>query len=515
MNQNFLGQFLKIQPSSTSGQVDTNPNKIETKPATNENHSIEELKILGHEINNILMGMIDSNKFSTYFGEKFTLKSWSEKGLVFEVQTNFIKKIIETNYLNQVQKAIQLTIGNNYPIEIEVSNSLNLEDYVDEIKKNQTQSNDYNIKKATSVKNTVFSINDDEAVKETKEEIVQITNGTSKIDPNKTFENFVVGSSNNLAFASCQAVSESPGKAYPSLYLYSASGLGKTHLLNSIANHILKTRPNLKIVYISCGEFIRDFIASVEQKKFSDFQKRFTEETDVLIIDDIHELKNKTETQNAFFNIFNELHNKGKQLIFTSDKAPKEITGIDERVKTRLAWGLNVDIQQPDLETRIAILKRKAVEQDIYLPEDVVNLIASSIKSNVRELESSLIRLGLYSSVCKVDIDVEIAREQLKLNSHVDVSNISLDSISKAVCNYFKISLNDLKSKARTKDLADARHIAMYLSNKILKATLVEIADFYGKRDHTSVIHGVKKVEDLIKYDQKIARVLLEIENSL
>jgi chromosomal replication initiator protein len=512
MNQNFLGQFLKIQPNVSSTTPEVTPVKTPEKSETLR--TSEELILLNIEINNILKDLVEPTKFSTYFGDKVALKEWNSNGLIFEVQTNFIKKVIEGNYLNQLQKAIQLTIGNPLKFELIVSNQMTIDDIAEEVKKNQSNS-DYQIRKASNVKNTVFSINDEETANSNKTEITTIADKNSKIDPNKTFENFVVGASNNLAFASCQAVADSPGKAYPSLYLYSASGLGKTHLLNSIANRIMSTKPNLNIVYISCGEFIRDFIASVEQKKFSEFQRKFTEDADVLIIDDIHELKNKTETQNAFFNIFNELHNKGKQLIFTSDKAPKEITGIDERVKTRLAWGLNVDIQQPDLETRIAILKRKAIEKDIYLPEDVVNLIASSIKSNVRELESSLIRLGLYSSVCKVDIDVEIAREQLKLNSSVDVSNLSLDSISKAVCSYFKVTVNDLKSKSRTKELADARHIAMYLSNKILKATLVEIADFYGKRDHTSVIHGVKKVEDLIKYDQKVAQTLLEIENSL
>ncbi|GAF80514.1 unnamed protein product, partial [marine sediment metagenome] len=198
-----------------------------------------------------------------------------------------------------------------------------------------------------------------------------------------------------------------------------------------------------------------------------------------------------------------------------SDKAPKDIDGIEERIKTRLSWGLVLDIQKPDLETRIAILKKKSMEEDIYLPDDVINLIASAIKSNIRELEGSLIRLGAYASVFEVDIDAEIARQQLKLDDYLDPKKITLDNIGKTVSSYFKIPVPDLKSKARNKEIATARHIAMYLSYKIIQSTLAEIGQFYGNRDHSSVLHAVEKIKKQLKTDSELSSSVLEIENSL
>ncbi len=538
MENNFPFHFLKInsetpvtndsKPIKNIALDEVKPSLIETKitPKTAPTgFSREEIQGLDQAIHSLLEETVEAQKYQTYFSDNFHLSRMENDGLIFTVTTSFIKKIIEGNYSHQVAKAIKMTLGKDYSFAIDLLGD------VTPVKTTTTAQpvvikdveGPYSVKKGSSVRETSFSIND---LMPTKNDLIdqyqakvieelQVERKYKKIDPDKVFENFVVGSSNNLAFASCEAVANNPGKDYPSLYLHSASGLGKTHLLCALANRIRETKPHLKIGLITGNEFVDDFVKSVQNRKVSEFQNRYTNEFDVLIIDDIHELKNKNETQNAFFNIFNELHNKGKQLIFTSDKAPKDINGIEERVKTRLGWGLIVDIQQPDLETRIAILKRKAIEKDIYVPDDVVNLIASAVKSNVRELESSLIRLGLYSSVCKVDIDVEIAKSQLNLNDTYSADSITFDSIIKSVANYYKLSISDIRSKVRTKDLATARHIAMYLSHKILKATLVEIGDFYGKRDHTSVMHAVNKIEQQIRVDQKWAQTVLEIENSL
>ncbi len=258
-----------------------------------------------------------------------------------------------------------------------------------------------------------------------------------------------------------------------------------------------------------------EMVAAIQAQKIQEFRKKYSELIDVLMVDDIHELKNRTGTQNEFFHVFNELHSKGKQLIFTSDKHPKEIDGIEERIKTRLSWGLVLDVQQPDLETRIAILKKKAEEEDIFLPDDVVNLIARSIKSNIRELEGSLIRLGAYSSVFKVDIDLEIAKEQLKLDEQTDIKIHSLESIAKTVSQHFKIPVSDLRSKARVKEVTTARHIAMYLSYHVLKATLVDIGNYYGNRDHTTVIHAVDKIKKQLLTQVQVQQQIYEIENKL
>ena len=216
-----------------------------------------------------------------------------------------------------------------------------------------------------------------------------------------------------------------------------------------------------------------------------------------------------------FFYIFNELQNKGKQLVFTSDKPPKEIVGIEDRIRTRLSSALLIDIQQPDLETRIAILKKKAIEKDIYLDDDVINLIASCVKTNVRELEGKLVKLGAYSDLMNVDIDLEIAKEQLNLSEGIDDKVITVESITKSVANYFKLALGDIKGKSRKKEVALARHISMYMSHKILKKTLEEIGEYFDNRDHSTVIHGIKKVQNLIKEGSKVSQQIYEIESRL
>lgn len=525
MENSFPFNFLKFNENqSTVMPLTVNNAETEINPVKTQGlvapiqHETEELMAINQELHSILKESMELSKYETYFHQNFHLCKFSETELQFSVATNFIKKIIESNYLTHLQRAIKLTLGKDYQFSIQVLGEVRLETKVEPSATNSL----YNVKKGSSVKETSFNINEimttssdliDQYQSKVIEELKPDLN--KKIDQYKTFENFIVGSSNNLAYASCVAAANNPGRVYPSLYLHSASGLGKTHLLHAIANQILDKNPTFKVCFITGHEFVDDYVKAVQNKKFQEFQKKYVEDIDVLIIDDIHELKNKNETQNAFFNIFNELHNRNKQLIFTSDKSPKDINGIEERVKTRLAWGLIVDIQQPDLETRIAILKQKAMEKDFYIPEDVVNLVASAVKSNVRELESSLIRLGMYSSVLGVDIDVEIAKSQLKLDENYNAESLTLDGVLKTVGSYFKIPVSDIRSKARNKELTHARHVGMYLTHKIIKATLSEIGDFYGKRDHTTVMHAIAKIEQQQKIDQKLAQALLEIENSL
>jgi chromosomal replication initiator protein len=235
-----------------------------------------------------------------------------------------------------------------------------------------------------------------------------------------------------------------------------------------------------------------------------------------LIIDYIHELKNKTSTQEMFFHIFNELIERGKQLVFTSDKTPKEIDGIEDRIRTRLSSALPVEIQQPDLETRIAILKRKAVEKDVYLSDDVVNLIAKCVKSNIRELEGCLIKLGAVTSILKVDIDLEVAKEHLKLNEELEnQKHVTIESITKSVANYYKIPVGDVRGKAKTKEVALPRQVAMYLVSKMLKPTLKDNGHYFSGRDHSTVLHAIKTISDRMKTDGLLAQQVLDIEKQL
>ena len=339
----------------------------------------------------------------------------------------------------------------------------------------------------------------------------------SNIDPSKTFTNFIVGHSNQLAVASAIAVARNPGKSgkYPSLYIHSNSGLGKTHLLNAVANGINEQFPHLRICLITARNFLKEMVEYIKDNNIEQFQKKYSEKVDVLMIDDIHELKDKKGTQDEFFHIFNELYNKGKQLIFTSDKAPSEINGIPERIKTRLQWGLVIDIQKPDIETRIAILKKKAYALDLFLSDDILTSIATSIKSNIRELEGSLIKLSAFSDVMKMDIDMEMVKDLLKLNDYQEAKVISLEDIAKITSTHYRIPVADLKSKARSKEITKARHIAMYLSRKIMHATQQEIGNYFGGRDHTSVIHGVNKITAQLKIDISLSKDIIQIESNL
>ena len=345
---------------------------------------------------------------------------------------------------------------------------------------------------------------------------------TAFIDKTKTFDNFIVGPSNNLAFVTAQAVAMNPGEKgkYPSLYIYSRSGLGKTHLLHAVANEVIRSSPTLKICLINAREFMKEMIEAIRNKDIGSFQNKFMEKTDVLMIDDIHELKHKEGTQNEFFHIFNKLHTKGKQLLFTSDKSPKEIDGIEDRIKTRLQWGLVLDIQKPDFETRMAILKKKAQGLDLFLQDDVADLIATFCRSSIRELEGSLIRLSAYAQVMNVEIDLELSKELLGINSNTrggDVRQrvLTLESIAETICHHYKIPLADLRSRMRGHLVSQARHIGMYLSRKLTSLTHKEIGHFYGGRDHTSVLHATGRVENLAKKKLTYAKEVASIEELL
>ena len=260
---------------------------------------------------------------------------------------------------------------------------------------------------------------------------------------------------------------------------------------------------------------MKELINAYKDKNLDKFQAKYTEYVDILMIDDIHELKNKNSTQEEFFHIFNFLHDKGKQLIFTSDKSPDKITGIEERIITRLQWGLVVDIQKPDFETRTAILKKKAIDLDLFIQDDVLNLIASSIKTSIRELEGSLIRLQAHAELIEAEIDTEMAKEILKLQPSDEKPASTLESVCRAASHYFKIPVADLRSKARSKEVVKARHISWYLSKNIVGATYEEIGQYYSNRDHSSVIHGVNKISDQLKKDSSISKDIVYLENNI
>jgi len=508
----------------------------------------DEINSIYEEIMIGLKASISPQKYTAFFENSFTIGEISQTKIIFSVTTSFIKKMIESHYIREIKQILQNTLGTSYNIEITVINNQTSQakNFISDLLSEKSIENNFSsnrnvdsrpIKKETlpifpksQNSNISFKLRADSEThsqEEIKDEIesVVIKHNTEqykkvKFDISKTFDNFIVGPSNNMAHAFGLAVSKDPGKVYPQLYIYGNSGLGKTHLLHAICNFATDKKPYLRICFTTANEFMSEMVLAIQgttgkDNKIAEFRRKYTELVDILIIDDIHELKNKTRTQSEFFYIFNQLQSKGKQLIFTSDKPPKEIVGIEDRIRTRLSSALLIDIQQPDLETRIAILKKKSKEKDIYLDDNVINLIASCVKTNVRELEGKLVKLGAYSDLMNVDIDLEIAKEQLNLSEDMDEKIISIDTITKTVSSYFKLTLGDIKGKSRKKEVALARHIAMFMSHKILKKTLEEIGEYFDNRDHSTVIHGIKKVQNLSKDDAKLSQQIYEIESRL
>ena len=506
--------------------------KVEAKEEKSQSKSVEieqssifsagELASIAEEVLISLKDSISTEKYSAFFENNLSVSNISNETVYFNVTTNFIKKMINNHYLEQFKQILLMVLGKSYNIEVSVlgTTAKNKELTTQNSIKMSTQPILSEKTEESKPKVNSFKLNDhiatEDEIKSTVESTYMKYRETNyRIDKTKKFENFITGHSNNMACAFSLGAAKDPGVLYPQLYIHGNSGLGKTHLLYAICNMINETRPTLRIKYTNANEFMSEMVVAIQKNETNVFRRKYTELTDVLIIDDIHELKNKTRTQSEFFYIFNELQSKGKQLVFTSDKHPKEINGIEDRIRTRLSSALLIDIQQPDLETRIAILKKKSLEKDIYLDDEVINLIATCVKTNVRELEGNLVKLGAYSDLMNVDIDLEIAKEQLNLSENSEDKVITVDTISKAVASYYKITIGDIKGKSRKKEVALARHISMYMCHKILKKTLEEIGEYFNNRDHSTVIHGIKKIQNLTKQDSKISHQLYEIESKL
>lgn len=477
----------------------------------------DELEIIKNAINTYLQEIIPAQKYSAYFDQSFSLISLQNGSATFSVATEFIKGIIEHQYLRIIEEGIVQALGKKYDVVIAVNGQAmaSLSSNNQSILKSIKPANSFDSDFETDLRSTPRTIEE-----KVESRVIEHMNKQhiGVIDANKTFENFIVGPSNHLAFATAKAAADNPGKRdkHPSLYYYSNSGLGKTHLLHAIGNQIKQNFPEKIICLINANQFANEMVDAISKNDFPRFKKKYSEQIDVLMIDDIHIIGTKERTQEEIFNIFNSLHEKQKQLIFTSDKKPEDIKGLTERLRTRLQWGVVVDIQSPDLETRIAILKQKAIEQDVFVPDEVIEMIASSIKSNVRELEGALLRLEVFSVHLSCPIDYTMAKNYLALNMNQnDHEKLTLESIAKATADHFSVQLADLKSPSRIQEISNVRQVAMYLSKKLINATNKEIATFYNRKDHTTVIHGVRSINAKIKEDPVFARDIATIESKL
>ena len=351
---------------------------------------------------------------------------------------------------------------------------------------------------------------------EEAEEDERIRQALRNFNPRYTFENFVVGSGNQFAHAVAMAVADSPGQRYNPLFIYGGVGLGKTHLLNAIGHRIIKNRTikdPMKVCYLSAEEFTNELINSIRYERTDQFRKKFRN-IDVLLIDDIQFLAGKERTQIEFFHTFNSLYENKKQIVLTSDRFPREISPIEERLRSRFEWGLIADIQPPDIETKVAILKKKAELENISLPNDVAFYLASRIDSNIRVLEGCLIRLGAFASLTKKEITLEMAKEVLK---HIipERERIKIERVQEIVADYFNIKVRELKSKKRLRQLVIPRQVAMYLSKELTDASLVEIGEKFGGKDHSTVIYAIKKVEEKIEKDPAFQRFLEDIKQKI
>ncbi len=342
-----------------------------------------------------------------------------------------------------------------------------------------------------------------------------VSRNDTRLNPKYTFDNFVIGQSNRFAHAAAVAVAEAPAKAYNPLFIYGDSGLGKTHLLHAIGDYALSLYAGIRVRYVSSEEFTNDFINSIANNRGSAFQARYRD-VDILLIDDIQFLQGRAETQEAFFHTFNTLHDHDKQVVITSDVPPKHLTGFEDRMRSRFEWGLITDVQAPDLETRIAILRKKAQSERLHIPDEVLEYIATVVSSNIRELEGALIRVSAFASLNRSNLDMSLAQTVLRdIIDQDDANVISPTDIITATAQYFKLTVDDLYGSSRSQSVATARQIAMYLCRERTSLSLPKIGQLFGNRDHTTVMYAYKKISDLMKERRSIYNQVSEITTQL
>jgi len=346
------------------------------------------------------------------------------------------------------------------------------------------------------------------------EQVAALT-ADDRLNPKYTFENFVIGPSNRFAHAAAIAVAETPGKAYNPLLIYGGSGLGKTHLLHALGHYMLSYYQDIRVRYVSTEEMTNDFINAISENRMVQFRRRYRE-VDVLLIDDIQFLESKIGTQEEFFHTFNTLHNAQKQIVMTCDRPPKALEALEMRLRSRFEWGLITDIQPPDLETRIAILRRKQVSEHLSVPSDVLELIASKIQTNIRELEGALIRVTAFANLNRQVPDIPLAEAVLEdLIPDGNQRVITTDDVKEQTAAYFEVSVADLVSQSRTHTLVTARQVAMYLCRELTDLSLPKIGQEFGGRDHTTVMHAYRKVKDLMGERRSVYNQVTELTNRL
>ena len=430
-----------------------------------------------HKFLEIIKAQISPANFKTFF-VKTTLKSISEDKITLTAPSAFIKQNLNQKHLPLIEQAFEKLLGKKLPIE-------------------------FIIKQVESAPKQ----------EEDQDFFHPIQTKVSQLNPKYTLENFVVGPSNNVAYAAAQAVVQNPGTSYNPLFLYGGTGVGKTHLMLGIGNALLAKKPNLKVIYCSSEKFMNDYVAAIQSNKMGDLRAKYRM-ADILLIDDIQFFSGREGTQEEFFHTFNDLQGKNSQMVLTSDRTPHEIMKLEDRLKSRFAGGLMLDIQPPDFDTRVAILKAKCDERGEKLPEDVLKLLASSLEINIRELEGKLIQILQTLHAQKLEPNIENITLFLQPNNQ-RVNKFDQKKIFSTICGYFDISTKELTGPKRQKELVLPRHIVMYLLCEELRMTVERVGQVLGGRDHTTIMHGRDRIKELLKTDRETQRLFNEIRQKL
>ena len=430
------------------------------------------------EILTFLQKETTTSDYERYLKQLNYKKNSSDENIaVFEVSNKFIINWIKTKYTTQIKNAFESLNGTKPTIEIKLSGE-RLKSKKDIISKEQ---------KSSPAESTM-------------------------LNPSYSFDNFVVGPSNQMAYNATLAISKKPGILYNPLFLYGGTGLGKTHLLQALGNYAIENGKN--VIYVTIEQFMNDFTFSIKNKNMEHFRAKYRK-CDVLLIDDIQFLSNKEQTQEEFFHTFNELHNEKKQIIMTSDRLPSQIGGLVDRLKSRFEWGLTADIQPPGLETKIAIIERKSELNGITLDRDVINYIATNLDNSIREIEGVLIRINASASLLNQEINLDLAQSLLKEQIKEQKDNIKLPDIIAIVASELNIKPSDIKSKKRTAIVANARRVVIYLARELTLNSMPDIAKFLGMKDHSSISHNIKKANELIEKDENFKLIIENLKNKI
>ena len=453
-----------------------------------------DLKQLWEAIRAALKESIPQTPFYTWF-QQATLRALEPNEATVAVQNDFTRNWLLDNYHADIRRAVRTVLGRELAVAIVVDPELAVKRPERKPEPSKAPTADA-APPAPGVRRGLLATSD----------VI--------LNPGYTFDNYVVGPCNRFAHAAAVGVSESPGRNYNPFFIHGNVGLGKTHLLQSLCHTILDQNPKSNILFLSCETFTNHFIEALRDGDLSEFRHKYRD-VDVMVVDDIHMLKNKERTQEEFFHTFNALYNAGKQIVLSSDSPPMDIPTLQERLVSRFKWGLVTEIEPPCYETRMAILKRKCRERGGELPDNVAQTLAERLDSNIRELEGSVNKLLGFSKLMGEPITLELARRCLQDVFTVRTGPISMDDVANAVTTHFDVRLSDLQSKKRTNAIAWPRQIAMYLSRRITKRSLKDIGGFYGGRDHSTVLHAVKKVDAALTTDASVQDLVADLETRL